>query len=132
MTTIGPRKPSTRHRRIDRPNLNSLALFRELRLVRGCAPVARFPVSSIPTTCTRLAVSSTLATDTAPLVTSKKSALVQETRAGRWLVIHVGLVSVVASLAILILQQAAFRLLAPVIGSSVETWSTIIGVFLLG
>jgi hypothetical protein len=49
-----------------------------------------------------------------------------------WLVLHVGLISVVASLAILILQQTSFRLLAPIIGSSVETWSTIVGVFLLG
>ena len=41
-------------------------------------------------------------------------------------------VAVVSSAALLIAQQVAFRLLAPVIGSSVETWSAIIGVFLLG
>ena len=41
-------------------------------------------------------------------------------------------VAVVSSAAMLIAQQVAFRLLAPVIGSSVETWSAIIGVFLLG
>jgi spermidine synthase/MFS family permease len=48
------------------------------------------------------------------------------------LVARLGLISVLASAALLILQQLSFRLLAPVIGSSVETWSTIIGVFLLG
>ena len=41
-------------------------------------------------------------------------------------------VAIVSNAALLIAQQAAFRLLAPVIGSSVETWSAIIGVFLLG
>jgi Spermine/spermidine synthase domain len=50
----------------------------------------------------------------------------------RRLVVYVGLISVLASLAILVLQQTSFRLLAPGIGSSVETWSTIVGVFLLG
>jgi hypothetical protein len=65
-------------------------------------------------------------------MTSNELVSTQETESSRWLVVHVGLVSVIASLAILILQQSAFRLLAPVIGSSVETWSTIIGVFLLG
>ena len=48
------------------------------------------------------------------------------------LLVRLGLISVFASSALLILQQLSFRLLAPVIGSSVETWSTIIGVFLLG
>src|SRR6185503_14340674 len=56
----------------------------------------------------------------------------QKTGSPGRLVVYVGLISVVASLAILVLQQTSFRLLAPVIGSSVETWSTIIGVFLLG
>ena len=41
-------------------------------------------------------------------------------------------VAIVSNVALLIAQQVAFRLLAPVIGSSVETWSAIIGVFLLG
>ena len=41
-------------------------------------------------------------------------------------------VAIVSSAALLIAQQIAFRLLAPVIGSSVETWSAIIGVILLG
>ncbi len=41
-------------------------------------------------------------------------------------------VAIISNAALLIAQQAAFRLLAPVIGSSVETWSAIIGVFLLG
>lgn len=41
-------------------------------------------------------------------------------------------VAIISSGALLIAQQVAFRLLAPVIGSSVETWSAIIGVFLLG
>jgi len=41
-------------------------------------------------------------------------------------------VAVFSNGALLIAQQVAFRLLAPVIGSSVETWSAIIGVFLLG
>src|SRR5262245_35064151 len=58
--------------------------------------------------------------------------MVPESRSGRWLVVNVGLVSVVAILAIVIVQQSSFRLLASVICSSVDTWSTIIGVFLLG
>ena len=41
-------------------------------------------------------------------------------------------VAIISNAALLVAQQAAFRLLAPVIGSSVETWSAIIGVFLLG
>ncbi len=52
-----------------------------------------------------------------------------------WLIqprVRFGLVSAWSNLALLVLQQASFRLLAPVIGSSLETWSTIVGVFLLG
>lgn len=41
-------------------------------------------------------------------------------------------VSIGANAAMLIAQQVAIRLLSPLIGSSVETWSMIIGVFLLG
>jgi spermidine synthase/MFS family permease len=46
--------------------------------------------------------------------------------------VWLGLVSVWSNLALLVLQQVSFRLLAPTIGSSLETWSTIVGVFLLG
>ncbi len=41
-------------------------------------------------------------------------------------------VAIVSNAALLVAQQVAFRLLSPVIGSSVETWSAIIGLFLLG
>ena len=41
-------------------------------------------------------------------------------------------VSIVANAALLISQQVAIRLLAPLIGSSIETWSAILGVSLLG
>ena len=51
------------------------------------------------------------------------------TKSWGWMVIAV---SILASAAMLVAQQVAIRLLAPLIGSSVETWSTIIGVFLLG
>lgn len=46
--------------------------------------------------------------------------------------VRIGAAAVLSSVAILVLQQLSFRLLAPTIGSSVETWSTIIGVYLLG
>lgn len=49
----------------------------------------------------------------------------------QWMAIVIA-VSVLSNAALLIAQQVSFRLLAPVIGSSVETWSAIIGVFLLG
>jgi spermidine synthase len=58
--------------------------------------------------------------------------LFSQARGHHLLLVRLGLISVFASTALLILQQVSFRLLAPVIGSSVETWSTIIGVFLLG
>lgn len=41
-------------------------------------------------------------------------------------------ITLVANASILVCQQVAIRILAPVIGSSVETWSAILGVFLLG
>ena len=41
-------------------------------------------------------------------------------------------ISLVSNAALLICQQVAIRLLAPLIGSSIETWSAILGVFLLG
>lgn len=46
--------------------------------------------------------------------------------------LRVAVVMIAANVALLALQQSAFRLLAPIIGSSVETWSTVIGVFLAG
>src|SRR5438034_5412612 len=42
------------------------------------------------------------------------------------------LVVVLANAALLVLQLVAGRLLAPFIGSSLETWTAVIGVFLLG
>jgi len=48
------------------------------------------------------------------------------------LLVRVALICVLANVALLVLQQVSFRLLAPIIGSSVETWSTIIAVYLLG
>ncbi len=48
---------------------------------------------------------------------------------GRALIITVALTS---NAALLICQQVAIRLLAPLVGSSIETWSAILGVFLLG
>src|SRR5262245_23443842 len=42
------------------------------------------------------------------------------------------LVVVLANAALLVLQLVAGRLLAPFIGSSLETWTSVIGVFLLG
>ncbi|MCS7271421.1 MAG: fused MFS/spermidine synthase, partial [Gemmataceae bacterium] len=44
----------------------------------------------------------------------------------------VGLIVFVANAALLVLQLTASRLLAPFIGSSLETWTSIIGVFLAG
>ncbi len=44
----------------------------------------------------------------------------------------VGLIVFVANAALLVLQLAASRLLAPFVGSSLETWTSIIGVFLTG
>ena len=41
-------------------------------------------------------------------------------------------VSIVSNAALLISQQVAIRLMAPLIGSSIETWSAILGMFLLG
>ena len=41
-------------------------------------------------------------------------------------------VSLVSNAALLIAQQVAIRLMAPLIGSSIETWSAILGFFLLG
>jgi spermidine synthase/MFS family permease len=41
-------------------------------------------------------------------------------------------VTIVSNGALLVCQQVAMRLLAPLIGSSIETWSAVIGVFLLG
>jgi hypothetical protein len=45
---------------------------------------------------------------------------------------RLGLVTFWSNFALLVLQQVSFRLLAPAIGSSIETWSTIVGVFLVG
>jgi spermidine synthase len=44
----------------------------------------------------------------------------------------VGLIIFLANAALLVLQLVSSRLLAPFIGSSLETWTSIIGVFLLG
>src|SRR5262245_50010863 len=44
----------------------------------------------------------------------------------------VGLIVFLANAALLVLQLVAGRLLAPFVGSSLETWTSIIGVFLLG
>ena len=44
----------------------------------------------------------------------------------------VGLVVFVANAALLVLQLVAGRLLAPFVGSSLETWTAVIGVFLAG
>jgi len=44
----------------------------------------------------------------------------------------IGLIIFVANAALLVLQLVASRLLAPFVGSSLETWTSIIGVFLLG
>jgi spermidine synthase len=41
-------------------------------------------------------------------------------------------VTIVSNAALLVSQQAAIRLMAPLIGSSIETWSAILGTFLLG
>jgi len=41
-------------------------------------------------------------------------------------------VALLANAGLLVAQQVSFRLLAPLVGSSVETWSTVIGVFLFG
>src|SRR3954454_22655253 len=46
--------------------------------------------------------------------------------------VAVGAVIFVANAALLVLQLVAGRLLAPYIGSSLETWTSIIGVFLAG
>src|SRR3954454_21714192 len=46
--------------------------------------------------------------------------------------VAVGAVIFVANAALLVLQLVAGRLLAPFIGSSLETWTSIIDVFLLG
>src|ERR1700749_995575 len=46
--------------------------------------------------------------------------------------VAVGAVIFVANAALLVLQLVAGRLLAPFIGSSLETWTSIIGVFLAG
>jgi len=48
-----------------------------------------------------------------------------------WRIVIVA-VSLASNAALLICQQVAIRLLAPLIGSSIETWSAILGVFLLG
>src|SRR3954467_5912756 len=42
------------------------------------------------------------------------------------------LVVVLANAALLVLQLVAGRLLAPFVGSSLETWTSVIGVFLTG
>lgn len=43
-----------------------------------------------------------------------------------------GLVSILANAALLVVQQCCFRMMSPLIGSSIETWSWIIAAFLLG
>ncbi len=48
-----------------------------------------------------------------------------------WRVLIVA-IAIASNAALLICQQVAIRLLAPLIGSSIETWSAILGVFLLG
>ncbi len=47
-------------------------------------------------------------------------------------VIWSSLLSLASNAALLIVQQCSFRLLSPLIGSSIETWSWIIAAFLLG
>ena len=46
--------------------------------------------------------------------------------------VGIGLVVVVANAGLLVLQLLAGRFLAPFVGSSVETWTSVIGVFLAG
>jgi MFS family permease len=46
--------------------------------------------------------------------------------------VGIGLIIFLANAALLVLQLVASRLLAPFIGSSLETWTSIIGVFLVG
>lgn len=47
-------------------------------------------------------------------------------------VLWAGWLSLASNAALLIVQQCSFRLLSPLIGSSIETWSWIIAAFLLG
>jgi spermidine synthase/MFS family permease len=49
----------------------------------------------------------------------------------QWLILMLT-ITLIANAAILVCQQVAIRLLAPTIGSSIETWSSVLGVFLLG
>ena len=44
----------------------------------------------------------------------------------------VGLVVFLANAALLVLQLVASKLLSPFVGSSLETWTAVIGVFLAG
>src|SRR5580698_9974393 len=46
--------------------------------------------------------------------------------------VGVGLIVFLANGALLVLQLVASRLLAPFVGSSLETWTSVIGVFLVG
>ena len=64
--------------------------------------------------------------------TPVNSSCVNETSAyRRWLILMLT-ITLIANAAILVCQQVAIRLLAPTIGSSIETWSSVLGVFLLG
>ena len=49
----------------------------------------------------------------------------------QWLILMLA-ITLVANAAILVCQQVAIRLIAPTIGSSIETWSSVLGIFLLG
>ena len=71
------------------------------------------------------------------IMASATTALVPETAStavpfpvGR--LVGIGLIIFLANAALLVLQLVASRLLAPFVGSSLETWTSIIGVFLLG
>jgi spermidine synthase/MFS family permease len=77
-------------------------------------------------------VSTALSADRPQSIASSVTAAASRSAENAALLVRLGLISIVASTALLILQQVSFRLLAPVIGSSIETWSTIISVFLLG
>jgi spermidine synthase/MFS family permease len=62
---------------------------------------------------------------------ARQSTTQQSGVSGTWRLLIIA-VAIASNAAVLICQQAAIRLLAPLIGSSIETWSAILGVFLLG
>src|SRR5262245_57691872 len=75
-------------------------------------------MSSAPAAATTTTAAPATATNVPPLPLSRLAGI--------------GLIIFFANAALLVLQLVAGRLLAPFIGSSLETWTSIIGVFLLG